>query len=328
MESELQALIHMMMTHHATDAHFIFRDSRLTLRFRCPKEMVNDESGMFDGRLLHYLKYIAHLDLGVMSAPQSGSFSRQYQDRRLQFRFACLATHQLQTGVLRLLNLRELTRIEEICQDQDKCRLFHALCRQRHGLALLSGPTGSGKSTTLHALMREAALQHHLQVITLEDPIEITDSSYVQLQVNEKNGFTYEVGIRELLRHDPDIIMIGEVRSVETAHMIVRAALSGHMVFTTVHAKSCAEVFARMREFGIPLLELRQTVTFVSTQRLLLNAAQNGKECIYEILHGDALHRYMEEEKLPPAHLTIEQEITEAWQRGIIASGVLEEEVG
>ena len=82
MESELQALIHMMMTHHATDAHFIFRDSRLTLRFRCPKEMVDDESGMFDGRLLHYLKYIAHLDLGVMSAPQSGSDSSA-ADRRI-----------------------------------------------------------------------------------------------------------------------------------------------------------------------------------------------------------------------------------------------------
>ena len=263
-----------------------------------------------------------------MSTPQSGSFTRQYQDRLLQFRFACLGTQQLQTGVLRLLNLQDLTRIEEICNDADKCALFHALCHQRHGLALLSGPTGSGKSTTLHALMHEAATFNHLQVITLEDPIEITDNNYVQLQVNEKSGFTYEVGIRELLRHDPDIIMIAEVRSVETAHMIVRAALSGHMVFTTVHAKSCAEVFARMREFGVPMHDLRQTVTFVSTQRLLLNAERNGKECIYEVLHGEALRRFMEEERLPAGHLSIEEEIKSAWERGRIACGVLEEEIG
>ena len=176
--------------------------------------------------------------------------------------------------------------------------------------------------------MHEAATVNHLQVITLEDPIEITDSSYVQLQVNEKSGFTYEVGIRELLRHDPDIIMIAEVRSVETAHMIVRAALSGHMVFTTVHAKSCAEVFARMREFGVPMHDLRQTVTFVSTQRLLLNAERNGKECIYEVLHGEALRRFMEEERLPAGHLSIEEEIKSAWERGRIACGVLEEEIG
>lgn len=328
MESELRSLIHLMVARHATDAHLTLRFGRLTLRLRCPERMIDDDSGLFDGRLLHYLKYISHLDLGAMSTPQSGSFTRQYQDRLLQFRFACLGTQQLQTGVLRLLNLQDLTRIEEICNDADKRALFHALCHQRHGLALLSGPTGSGKSTTLHALMHEAATFNHLQVITLEDPIEITDSSYVQLQVNEKNGFTYEVGIRELLRHDPDIIMIAEVRSVETAHMIVRAALSGHMVFTTVHAKSCAEVFARMREFGVPMHDLRQTVTFVSTQRLLLNAERNGKECIYEVLHGEALRRFMEEERLPAGHLSIEEEIKSAWERGRIACGVLEEEIG
>ena len=113
MESELRSLIHLMVARHATDAHLTLRFGRLTLRLRCPERMIDDDSGMFDGRLLHYLKYISHLDLGAMSTPQSGSCTRQYQDRLLQFRFACLGTQQLQTGVLRLLNLQDLPRIEE-----------------------------------------------------------------------------------------------------------------------------------------------------------------------------------------------------------------------
>ena len=140
MESELRSLIHLMVARHATDAHLTLRFGRLTLRLRCPERMIDDDSGMFDGRLLHYLKYISHLDLGAMSTPQSGSFTRQYQDRLLQFRFACLGTQQLQTGVLRLLNLQDLTRIEEICNDADKRALFHALCHQRHGLVRMHTP--------------------------------------------------------------------------------------------------------------------------------------------------------------------------------------------
>ena len=98
MESELRSLIHLMVARHATDAHLTLRFGRLTLRLRCPERMIDDDSGMFDGRLLHYLKYISHLDLGAMSTPQSGSFTRQYQDRLLQFRFACLGTQQRPRG--------------------------------------------------------------------------------------------------------------------------------------------------------------------------------------------------------------------------------------
>lgn len=327
MEEVLQSLIHLMRMRKATDAHFTLSANRLQLRLRCLNGMEDGDNGLFDARLFHYLKYIAGLDLGDLAQPQSGNFTRRHQGQELQFRFSLLCTGALQTGVLRMLDHHFFTAIAQICHDETQCALFHELCQKKHGMALFSGPTGSGKTTTLHALLREAALTHHLQVISLEDPIEIHDPHYLQLQVNEKSGFTYEVGIEQLLRHDPDVIMIGEVRNPITARMLVRAALSGHMVFSTVHAKSCCEVIHRLQEFGIEPIELKDTLCFVSTQRLLLRHDEQGRECIYEILQGDELRHYLQTHQLFATHCTIDEEIRKAWQKKRIAETVLAKEL-
>ena len=326
MEELLSSLIHLMLARQASDAHFVLKEGRLHFQLRCLGKMDDQDDGIFDAKLFQYLKYVSHLDLGDLARPQSGNLTRVYHGKKLQFRFSLLCTNEIQTGVLRLLNQHSFKTLEEICSDPQQQKVLLSLCQGRQGLSLFSGPTGSGKTTTLHVLLRTAALCCQKQVITLEDPIEIQDSNYVQLQINEKSGLTYETGIEQLLRHDPDVIMIGEIRSSATARMALRAALSGHSVFTTVHANTCSEVLTRLLEFGVEQHEMRQIVSFVSTQRLVMKADREGRMCLYEMLYGDDLNDYFQRGHLPKSHRTMKQQLLNAFHQGYIAEeGLLDE---
>lgn len=326
MEEELRSLIHLMLLRKASDAHFTLQGGILHFHLRCLGCMDRQDDGLFDGHLFQYLKYIANLDLGESAKPQSGNFNRIYQGRSLEFRFSLLCTNEVQTGVLRLLDHCHLQSLKDICTDSFQERVFQSLCKGRQGLVLFSGPTGSGKTTTLHVLLRTASLQYHRQVISLEDPIEIRDAAYLQLQINEKSGFTYEAGIEQLLRHDPDIIMLGEIRNAATAQMAIRAALSGHSVFSTVHAKTCAEVLVRMQEFGIPEQQLHAALTFVSTQRLVTLRSRQERRCVYEILYGQQLVSFFQTDRLSIEHKTMKDLLWEAYLNGEITEETYSEE--
>ena len=141
----------------------------------------------------------------------------------------------------------------------------------------------------------------------------------MQLQINEAGGFTYEEGIKELLRHDPDVIMIGEIRDPSTARMLLRCALSGHLIFTTIHAKCCSEAIKRLLEFGLRREELYHTLSAVCAQRLYKKKGTQERVCIYEILEQNELDAYFREEQLPQQHRDIFQEIQLAVSKGIVA---------
>lgn len=203
--------------------------------------------------------------------------------------------------------------------DRKQTDSFLNWTKTRSGLIVLSGPTGSGKTTTLHAILKRIAKENRLHVVSLEDPIEIFDDSYLQLQINEAGGFTYEEGIKELLRHDPDVIMIGEIRDPTTARMLLRCALSGHLIFTTIHAKCCSEAIKRLLEFGLRREELYHTLSAVCAQRLYKRKGTQERVCIYEILEQNELDAYFHEEQLPQQHRDIFQEIQLAVSKGIVA---------
>ena len=134
---------------------------------------------------------------------------------------------------------------------------------------MLTGPTGCGKTTTIYSLTAHCVNQLERHVITLEDPVENNHSHLLQIQVNEQSGMTYSAGLKAILRHSPDVIMIGEIRDSETAKIAVQAALTGHLVLTSVHSKDPAGCFYRMMDFGISAEELRQTMVCISAQRLI-----------------------------------------------------------
>ena len=267
--------------------------------------------------LFQYLKYCANLDLGNLAIPQSGTFQMNFQDKNYYFRFSCISSYQSQTGVLRILNNHPPISIHQCSTKKTQNAQFKRWCSLRSGLILFSGPTGSGKTTTLHALLEEIARQKKLKIITLEDPIEIMSSNYLQLQVNEKMNFTYEEGIKQLLRHDPDVIMIGEIRDSKCAEMVYRAALSGHLVFSTIHAKSATEAIKRLSELGLSTSNLKETLTAVVNQRLYPDIKRKERICIYEILDRQELQNYLEYGKTEN-HKTIQDEIREAIRKKII----------
>lgn len=301
----------------ATDIHFTLKNDECQISMRTIKgfqsyQMENAIS------LFNYIKYCANLDLGNLSVPQSGTFSIENNGSILFFRFSLLMTLQVQTGVLRILNNHEIITIDDLSRNRDQTRKFYQWTHLRSGMILVSGPTGSGKTTTLNAILDEISKNKQLKIISLEDPIEIVNHHFLQLQVNEKMNFTYEVGIKQLLRHDPDVIMIGEIRDSETAKMAFRCALSGHLVFSTIHCKSASEAIKRLCEFGLEKNELLDTLSAITNQRLYPDKRRKGRICLYEILDKENLRARIEDKEYPKKHSTIFDEIRKALDEGII----------
>lgn len=318
MKEKFEQLLHVIKKQDATDIHMTLVHQQVFVTIRGMYGLQEVRNNAFDTGLFNYIKYLSNLDLGNASVPQSGNFQYDYQNEILYFRFSLLVTLDKQTAVLRVLNNHAHIALEDLSYQKKQFTSFVNWTKTRSGLVILSGPTGSGKTTTLHAILQRIANEKRLHVVSLEDPIEIYDDSYLQLQINEKNNFTYEEGIRQLMRHDPDVIMIGEIRDPKTAQMLLRSALSGHLIFTTIHAKCCSEAIKRLQEFGLTCEDLCHTLSAVSSQRLYMAKGKKGRICIYEILEKDELQKYLQTNKLPEGHQDIFEEIRQAVEEGKI----------
>lgn len=318
MKEQLRQLIHLALLHHASDLHFVCQQHQVSVKLRGPHGMEELHSALVDEALFHYLKYIANLDLGNSDHAQSGSFAMEVDGQSLYFRFSLICSFFMQTGVLRILNNHKQIHLQDLSDDPAQIALFHTWTKQNQGMVLMSGPTGSGKSTTLHAILDEIAKQGTRKIMTLEDPIEMYDERYVQLAVNEAQGFSYEEGIRQLMRHDPDVIMIGEIRDPDSAKMAYRCALTGHMVFSTIHAKNAQEALKRLRELGVEESELQNTLSAVCAQRLYPKKADpQTRICIYEILSGAALQKALAKQEVK-GHASIHEKVRQAIAQGLV----------
>lgn len=314
MKEKMDQLVHCILQTDASDVHFEKHKDMLKVMLRTMQGMEELHNAAFDVSLFQYLKYQSDMDLASSTKPQSGNFSYTYDNHTYYFRFSTIYTLHKETGVLRILNNHGVIALEDLTYRKSQYESFTKWTKTRSGLVVLSGPTGSGKTTTLHAILSRIASLNKLNVVSLEDPIEIYDNSYLQLQINERNNFTYEEGIRQLMRHDPDVIMIGEIRDPNSARMLLRSALSGHMIFTTIHAKCCAEAVKRLNEFGLCDEDLKHTLTAVCAQRLYPAKGRKGRTCVYEILEKEELQHYLTHKELPSEHHDIIWEIQNAIQ--------------
>ena len=296
MRNEFELLLGYILKENASDVHFTMKNEKLKISLRCSCGIV-DLKKEFSKMLFHYLKFISNLDLGNINMPQSGNFDYTYQNKIYFFRLSFIQTLDVQSAVLRVLNNHQAIKIEQLSKEDSQNKLFKKWCLFRGGLTIFSGPTGSGKTTTLHAILETIATNKKLKVISLEDPIEIHSDSYLQLQINERMNLGYEEGIKQLLRHDPDVIMIGEVRDAQTAKTLIRCALSGHMVFTTIHAKSAKEAILRLLDFGLKKSDLAQILSNVTNQRIFPSINKKGRVCIYEIMERSDIVSFMQNEK-------------------------------
>lgn len=220
------------------------------------------------------IKVLAQLDIAERRIPQDGRFRIMLGNRELDFRVSIMPSIFGEDAVIRLLDKAQLANsdasisLESLSLDADAITRIRRLAKRPHGMVLVTGPTGSGKTTTLYAALSEIKTGQE-KIVTIEDPVEYELPGVLQIPVNEKKGLTFSQGLRSILRHDPDKILVGEIRDSETAEIAVQAALTGHLVFTTVHANSVFDVISRFAHMEIDLYSLLSALNGVVAQRLI-----------------------------------------------------------
>ncbi|SEL57540.1 general secretion pathway protein E [Roseateles sp. YR242] len=231
-------------------------------------------------QIISRIKVMAELDIAERRVPQDGRFKVRVNDREIDFRVSVMPNIFGEDAVLRLLDRQSLTeearslRLDNLGLDAPTMSAIRRLAAKPHGMLLVTGPTGSGKTTTLYAAITEIHTGRD-KIITIEDPVEYRLPRVLQIPVNEKKGLTFARGLRSILRHDPDKIMVGEIRDGETAQIAVQAALTGHLVFTTVHANSVFDVLGRFLHMGVDGYSFASALNGIVAQRLLRVTCQH-----------------------------------------------------
>lgn len=292
----------------ASDIHIFFRREGPLIQFRIDNKLVPQETvSSFEAeRLIAHLKFLAAMDIGEKRRPQSGAITINLANQVVGLRLSTLPTAYLESLVIRLIPQQNILPLEQLSLFPNTAQKLIALLKHSHGMLIFTGPTGSGKTTTLYSLLHHAHEMLNRNIITLEDPIESVSEKVLQVQINEKAGITYSVGLKAVLRHDPDVIIVGEIRDAETAKIAVRAALTGHLILTTMHTRDAQGAISRLLEFGVSLLEIEQSLIGVTAQRLVelrCFSCMGDEDCaaacemtvrskrasVYELLYGKSL---------------------------------------
>ena len=311
---------------NCSDIHLIPRGEEMLIQFRIQGELVHYRSlsAVTGERLISHYKFKASLDIGDKRKPQSGSFDTIVNEEVMSLRISTLPAASFKESlVLRLLPQSLSIPIEKLSLFSHSAKQLLSLVRYSHGLLLFTGPTGSGKSTTLYSLIHYCATHLNRNIITLEDPIERLQDHVLQVQINERAGITYATGLRAVLRHDPDIIIVGEIRDAETAKITARAALSGHLVLSTLHAKDAEGAIYRMLDFGVTMEELKQTLIGVTGQRLVkINEKQSSarRASIFELITGRELQQILYQSNHLSSHVTLNQLMVKGVALGYVSN--------
>ena len=295
----LRSTLHDGLKAGASDIHVEANNRGLAIKYRI--DGVLNYAGSIDGsdtaeQMISRVKVLSELDISERRVPQDGRFKVSWQGREIDIRVSIMPSIWGEDAVLRVLDKQALTdhlqglRLDAMGFDADIMARIRRLSSEPYGMVLVTGPTGSGKTTTLYAALTE--INHgEDKIITIEDPVEYQLSGVLQIPVNEKKGLTFARGLRSILRHDPDKIMVGEIRDAETAQIAVQAALTGHLVFTTVHANNVFDVIGRFLHMEVDPYNLVSALNGVVAQRLIRTlcpaCAQPAKPSAEDLGHAD-----------------------------------------
>lgn len=261
---KIDQLLHYLIHEKISDLHLDLSKDSSKMIFRRHKINVKTVTEPSILKIYDYFKYISSLDLSMSLKPQTGTFEYVVDGYVYHFRFAMIETHFRKSAVLRVLNLSPIKSLSSIVPG--KHALFKLL-EIKNGIILFTGATGSGKSTTQFHFLKELKDK---QIYILEDPIEIYDPSFIQIDISEKT-LDFDEAITQLLRHDPDVISLGEVRKNHELNTLIRAGLSGHIVTTTLHAGNIDHVLSRLLDLGASSYDLSHVLKGIVYQELLLN---------------------------------------------------------
>ena len=238
--------------------------------------------------IISRIKVMSELDISERRVPQDGRFRVKYgqPERPIDFRVSIMPSIHGEDAVLRVLDkesmsekFRSLT-LDVVGFDEDDLRKFRRYIKEPYGMVLVTGPTGTGKTTTLYAAVNEIKTEED-KIITIEDPVEYQIRGITQIPVNEKKGLTFARGLRSILRHDPDKIMVGEIRDTETAQIAIQSALTGHLVFTTVHANNVVDVLGRFLNMGVEPYNFVSALNCILAQRLVRLICNSCREVVH-----------------------------------------------
>lgn len=256
----------------ATDIHFEPYEDELRIRYRIDGALhdahVPPAIKQYQSSIISRIKVMANLDIAEKRLPQDGRIRIKSQGGEIDLRISVLPTAYGEAVVIRLLSPAQLLQIEKLGFGKDNLKALQQLIKNPYGIILLTGPTGSGKTTTLYACLSKLN-DHERKILTIEDPVEYQLKGIVQIQVHPKIGLTFSQGLRHVLRHDPDVIMVGEIRDQETAEITIRTALTGHLVFSTLHTNDAPGAVARLLDMEIEPYLVSSSVIGVIAQRLV-----------------------------------------------------------
>ena len=275
----------------ASDIHIETRDDSVNIKFRIDGVLTQAMPPIareHHSTIISRIKVMSELDISERRVPQDGRFRVKYgqPERPIDFRVSIMPSIHGEDAVLRVLDkesmsekFRSLT-LDVVGFDEDDLRKFRRYIKEPYGMVLVTGPTGSGKTTTLYAAINEIKTEED-KIITIEDPVEYQIRGITQIPVNEKKGLTFARGLRSILRHDPDKIMVGEIRDTETAQIAIQSALTGHLVFTTVHANNVVDVLGRFLNMGVEPYNFVSALNCILAQRLVRLICNSCRQVVH-----------------------------------------------
>jgi type IV pilus assembly protein PilB len=269
----------------ASDIHIETQDDAVHVKYRIDgvlQPAMRPIDKRFHSTIISRVKVMAELDIAEKRVPQDGRFKLRMPGKTIDFRVSIMPSVHGEDAVIRILDKESISeqfhelRLDILGFPDDELRRFRKYIAEPYGMVLVTGPTGSGKTTTLYAALSEIKSIED-KIITIEDPVEYQLRGITQIPINEKKGLTFARGLRSILRHDPDKIMVGEIRDAETAQIAINSALTGHLVFTTVHANNVLDVLGRFLNMGVEAYQFVSALNCVLAQRLVRNICVHCK---------------------------------------------------
>jgi len=281
----VETIIFTALERRASDIHIEARDTEVAVKYRIDgvlQHAMQPISKEWHSTVLSRIKVLSELDIAERRVPQDGRFRVKYKGRFIDLRVSIMPASHGEDAVLRVLDKETLSeKFQKLSLDvvgfsAEELRRFRRYIHEPYGMVLVTGPTGSGKTTTLYAAINEIKTDDD-KFVTIEDPVEYQVKGITQIPVNEKKGLTFARGLRSILRHDPDKIMVGEIRDQETAQIAIQSALTGHLVFTTVHANNVTDVIGRFINMGVEPYNFVSALNCIMAQRLVRVICPNCK---------------------------------------------------
>jgi type IV pilus assembly protein PilB len=285
----------------ASDIHIETRDDSVVIKYRIDgvlTQAMQPIAKEHHSTIISRIKVMSELDIAERRIPQDGRFRVRYNARSIDFRVSIMPSINGEDAVLRVLDKESMSEkfhkltLDVVGFGEEDMRKFRRYIAEPYGMVLVTGPTGSGKTTTLYAALNEIKTDED-KIITIEDPVEYQIRGVTQIPVNEKKGLTFARGLRSILRHDPDKIMVGEIRDTETAQIAIQSALTGHLVFTTVHANNVVDVIGRFLNMGVEPYNFVSALNCILAQRLVRIICDHCKKQVHyapDVLEASGLN--------------------------------------